>query len=191
MDCSPPGFSVHGDSLGKNTAVGCHALLQGICPIQGSNLCLLHWQMDSSPLSHQGSSTGWAPAGMKDLSPMKSSISTHVDMCSGEGSGNPLQCSCLENPWWAAVCGVCTESDTTEVTQEQRLHVLKGNVAPRRKKGKSPVQPQHFFFFHRRNPLCASVTTAKPRQLDMKILPLPFSKTSLMTVPKMITPQSW
>ena len=41
-------------------------------------------------------------------------------MMIGEGNGNPLQCSCLENPrdggaWWAAVCGV-TESDTTEVT---------------------------------------------------------------------------
>ena len=29
----------------------------------------------------------------------------------GEGNGNPLQCSCLEDPrdggaWWAAVCGV-------------------------------------------------------------------------------------
>ena len=32
MDCSPPGSSVHGDSLGKNTGVGCHALLQGIVP---------------------------------------------------------------------------------------------------------------------------------------------------------------
>ena len=35
-------------------------------------------------------------------------------------NGNPLQCSCLENPreggaWWAAVYGV-TQSDTTEVT---------------------------------------------------------------------------
>ena len=27
-DCSPPGSSVHGDSPGKNTGVGCHALLQ-------------------------------------------------------------------------------------------------------------------------------------------------------------------
>ena len=30
MDCSPPGSSVRGDSPGKNTGVGCHALLQGI-----------------------------------------------------------------------------------------------------------------------------------------------------------------
>ena len=39
--------------------------------------------------------------------------------CSGEGNGNPLQCSCLENPrdggaWWAAVYGVTKESDTTD-----------------------------------------------------------------------------
>ena len=36
VDCSPPGSSVHGDSPGKNTGVGCHALLQGIFPNQGS-----------------------------------------------------------------------------------------------------------------------------------------------------------
>ena len=36
MDCSPPGSSVHGDSPGKNTGVGCRALLQGIFPIRGS-----------------------------------------------------------------------------------------------------------------------------------------------------------
>ena len=53
MDCSPPDSSVHGDSPGKNTGVGCHALLQGILPTQGSNLpllCLLHWQAGSLPL---------------------------------------------------------------------------------------------------------------------------------------------
>ena len=37
MDCSPPGSSVHGDSPGKNTGVGCHVLLQGIFPAQGWN----------------------------------------------------------------------------------------------------------------------------------------------------------
>ena len=41
-------------------------------------------------------------------------LSMHA--CIGEGNGNPLQCSCLENPrdrgaWWAAVYGV-TQSRT-------------------------------------------------------------------------------
>ena len=40
--------------------------------------------------------------------------------CIGEGNGNPLQCSCLENPrdggaGWAAVYGGA-QSDTTEAT---------------------------------------------------------------------------
>ena len=44
------------NSSGKNTGVGCHTL-QGILPIQGSNLCLLcllHWQADSLPLVPSG-----------------------------------------------------------------------------------------------------------------------------------------
>ena len=46
MDCSPPDSSVLGDSPGKITGVGCHALLQGTFPTQGLNLSLLrrlHW----------------------------------------------------------------------------------------------------------------------------------------------------
>ena len=39
----------------KNTGVGCHFLLQGIFPNQGSNMHLLYWQQDSLPLSHLGS----------------------------------------------------------------------------------------------------------------------------------------
>ena len=35
MGCSPPGSSVHGDYPGKNTKVGCRALLRGIFPTQG------------------------------------------------------------------------------------------------------------------------------------------------------------
>ena len=35
-ECSLPGCSVHGDSPGKNTGVGCHALVQGIFLTQGS-----------------------------------------------------------------------------------------------------------------------------------------------------------
>ena len=59
MGCSPPGSSVHRDSPGKSTEVGCRALLQGIFSTQGSNLhllCLLLRQADSSPLHPLGSS---------------------------------------------------------------------------------------------------------------------------------------
>ena len=35
MDCSPLGSSVHGDSPGKNTGVGCHAFLRGNLPNPG------------------------------------------------------------------------------------------------------------------------------------------------------------
>ena len=55
MNCSPPGSSVHGDSLGKNTGVCCHALLQGIFPMQGSNPGFLHCRQILYHLSHQGS----------------------------------------------------------------------------------------------------------------------------------------
>ena len=55
MDCSLPGSSVHGDSPGKNTGVGCHALLQGIFPTQGSNSGLSHCGPTLYHLSHQGS----------------------------------------------------------------------------------------------------------------------------------------
>ena len=54
MDCSPPGSSVHGDSPGKNTGVGCHALLQGISPTQGSNPGLLHYKKILYQLSYLG-----------------------------------------------------------------------------------------------------------------------------------------
>ena len=47
LDHSPPHSSVHRDSLGKNTAMGSHALVQGI-------LGLLHWQVGSLPLAPPG-----------------------------------------------------------------------------------------------------------------------------------------
>src|SRR5574341_1391173 len=44
--------------------------------------------------------------------------------CIGEGNGNPLQCSCLENPrdgasWWAAVYGVA--QSRTRLTDDLRI----------------------------------------------------------------------
>ena len=49
---SLPGSSVHGDSPGKNTGVGGHALLQGIFPAQGLNP---HCRQILYQLSYQGS----------------------------------------------------------------------------------------------------------------------------------------
>ena len=57
INCSPPGSSVHGDSPGKNTGVGCHALLQGIYSTQRLNLHplgLLLWQVGSLVLAPPG-----------------------------------------------------------------------------------------------------------------------------------------
>ena len=54
----PARFLCPWDSPGKNTGVGCHALLQGIFPTQRLNphlLLLLHSRQISLPLSHQGS----------------------------------------------------------------------------------------------------------------------------------------
>ena len=52
--CSPARFLCPWDSPGKNTGVGCHALLQGIFPTQGWNpflLRLMYWQAGSLPLA--------------------------------------------------------------------------------------------------------------------------------------------
>ena len=56
------------------------------------------------------------PGGLQSMGPeeldMTEQLQFHFSLsCTGEGNGNPLQCSCLENPrdggaWWAAVYGV-------------------------------------------------------------------------------------
>ena len=59
----------------------------------------------------QRSLVGFSPWGRKELG-MTEQLPFHFSRsCIGEGNGNPLQCSCLENPrdggaWWAAVSGV-------------------------------------------------------------------------------------
>ena len=79
------------------------------------NICKNHCNYFTHLLpgkSHgQRSLVGCSPWGREELymtewRPFHFSLS-----CIGEGNGNPLQCSCLENPrdwgaWWAAVYGV-------------------------------------------------------------------------------------
>ena len=48
--------------------------------------------------------------------------------CIGEGNGNPLQCSCLENPgdggtWWAAISGV-SQSRTRLKQLSSKMEIL-------------------------------------------------------------------
>ena len=61
------------------------------------------------------------PGGLQSMGSLESDMTERLHFhfslsCIGEGNGNPLQCSCLENPrdwgaWWAAVYGV-TQSRT-------------------------------------------------------------------------------
>ena len=59
----------------------------------------------------QRSLVGCSPWGHKE-SDTTEQLHFHFSLSGiGEGNGNPLQCSCLENPrdgraWWAAICGV-------------------------------------------------------------------------------------
>ena len=61
MNYRPAGSPSPWDFPGKNTGVGCHFLLQGIFPTQGSILCLwgfLKWQVDSVTTEAPGSLRG-------------------------------------------------------------------------------------------------------------------------------------
>ena len=74
-------------------------------------------QWHPTPVLLPGKSHGWrslvgcSPWGREE-SDMTERLHFHFSLsCTGEGNGNPLQCSCLENPrdggaWWAAVYGV-------------------------------------------------------------------------------------
>ena len=83
----------------------------GIC------LCPRRRQWHPTPVLLPGKSHGWrslvgcSPWGHKESD---TTVRLHFHFsfsCVGEGNGNPLHCSCLENPrdggaWWAAVYGV-------------------------------------------------------------------------------------
>ena len=74
-----------------------------------------HWHL--TPVLLPGKSygrkslVGCSPWGHKELD-ITERLHFHFSLsCIGEGNGNPLQCSCLENPrdrgaWWAAIYGV-------------------------------------------------------------------------------------
>ena len=73
-------------------------------------------------MAAHSSTLAWRIPWMEELGGLQSKGHKESDMnerlhfhfslsCIGEGNGNPLQCSCLENPrdrgaWWAAIYGV-------------------------------------------------------------------------------------
>ena len=77
--------------------------------------------MEKAMVSHS-STFAWKipwteePGGLQSMGSLESDMTERLHFhfsrsCTGEGNGNPLQCSCLENPrdggaWWAAVSGV-------------------------------------------------------------------------------------
>ena len=87
---------------------------------EGNGNPLQYWSTGLPGKSHgRRNVVGYSPWGLEELD-MTERLHFHFSLsCTGEGNGNPLQYSCLENPrtgaWWAAVYGV-TESDTTDVT---------------------------------------------------------------------------
>ena len=102
LDCSQP--LRPWDSLGKNTGVGCHALLQGTFPTQGSNqrlLCLL--QADSLPLSHWGSSIFRYPTKISfcftTISPLFLKLSSPGSLCPFRSKRFPGQKESRYSQW--------------------------------------------------------------------------------------------
>ena len=132
MDYSPPGSSVHGDSPGKNTGVGCHSLLQGIFPTQGLNPGLPHGRGILYQLSHQGSprtlewvaypfSTGSSrPRNWTGVSCIAGRFFTFWATREAHASYQSDHCHCILLPHSGAVYGLCRGSWATAATGSQR-----------------------------------------------------------------------
>ena len=123
MDCSPPRLLCPWDSPGKNTGVGCHALLQGIFSAQGSNLGLTHCRQILYRLKHQGSLKyiHTAAAAAKSLQ----SYPTLCDPTDGSPPGSPvpgiLQARTLE---WVAIAlsEICVLLYIKQITNRELLY---------------------------------------------------------------------
>ena len=82
-----------------------------------SSVCIWRRQRHPTPVLLPGKSHGWrslvgcSPWGHEELDTTER-LHFHFSLsCTGEGNGNPLQYSCLENPrvggaWWASIYGV-------------------------------------------------------------------------------------
>ena len=103
------------DSPGKNTGVGCHALLQGIFPSQGSNLDLLHCRQILYHLSHQGS-PDWVSKFSQYLLSPSSSYGWRILLCPPDSLSLAMK---LRLAW----CGQKGRCASSEQRLQETLHV--------------------------------------------------------------------
>ena len=99
-----------------SASYGC-GLFYYFCPLTCTSFICWRRQWHPTPVLLSGKSHGWGSlVGCRLWGPTQSEMTEHLHFhfslsCIGEGNGNPLQCSCLENPrdggaCWAAVYGV-------------------------------------------------------------------------------------
>ena len=77
--------------------------------------------------------------------------------CIGEGNGNPLQCSCLENPrdgraWWAAIYGVAQSQTQLKQLSSSSSYIVCRYFTNRRNKETLTYfffPPNTFYFIHK------------------------------------------
>ena len=87
----------------------------------------------------QRSLAGYSPRGQIE-SDTTERLHFHFSLsCIGERNGNPLQCSCLENPrdggaWWAAVCGVAQSRTWLKLLSSSNSSIQSNTVFRRKKR---------------------------------------------------------
>ena len=74
---------------------------------------------------------GCSPWGLEELDTTERLHFHFSPSCIGDGNGNPLQCSCLENPrdggaWWAAVYGVTRSRTRLKRLSSSSSSILRG-----------------------------------------------------------------
>jgi len=77
--------------------------------------------------------------------------------CIGEGNGNLLQCSCLENPrdggaWWAAVYGVAQSRTQLKWLSSSSRHRKKATVCKPRREASGETRPANTLILDFRPP---------------------------------------
>ena len=121
------------------------------------NTLTMKWrrQWHPTPVLLPGKSHGWrslvgcSPWGRKESDMTKRPHLHFLLSCIGEGNGNPLQCSCLENPrdggaWWAVIGGVAqsqtrlkrfsssSSSSNNEISEREIQEAIRFTIASKR-----------------------------------------------------------